>query len=235
MDPSQIAHLFANPWTAAVAVLAVVVELIPREVVAVPVAVRRWIGWLAVLACAPVALAVGANIAGAMMAGAVGLGGSWLLLEAVEAGRRKMGTNAVLPPPPPPPDPKGDAGSTLALLLAIGITLPSVACVTPHSRPLASYAVPAATGQDDASETRAECRRLRDRSMLSGAGSATAGALASGLAAMAGPVERERWERGLNVAAAVTAALGAGLAILSTSYGGVHDAHCTPWPTRADE
>lgn len=109
MDPTQIAYLFANPWTAAVAVLAVVVELIPREVIAVPVAVRRWVGWLAVLACAPVALAVGADVAGAMMAGAVGLGGSWLLLEAVEAGRRRMTTGEPVtaddPPPllPPPP------------------------------------------------------------------------------------------------------------------------------------
>ncbi len=107
MDPNQIVHLFANPWTAAVAVLAVVVETMPRGWL--PAAVRRWVGWLAVLACAPVALAVGADIAGAMMAGAVGLGGSWLLLEAVEAGRRRMSTSETVtdddPPPllPPPP------------------------------------------------------------------------------------------------------------------------------------
>lgn len=107
MDPTQIAHLFANAWTAAVAVLAVVVETMPSAWL--PGAVRRWVGWLAVLACAPVALAVGADIAGAMMAGAVGLGGSWLLLEAVEAGRRRMTSAEAVtaddPPPllPPPP------------------------------------------------------------------------------------------------------------------------------------
>lgn len=107
MDPSQIAHLFANPWTAAVAVLAVVVETMPHEWL--PATVRRWVGWLAVLLCLPVALVVGVNIAGAMMAGAVGLGGSWLLLEAVEAGRRRMTTSETVttddPPPllPPPP------------------------------------------------------------------------------------------------------------------------------------
>lgn len=89
MDPSQIVHLFANPWTAAVAVLAVVVETMPAEWVAVPDSVRRWVGWLAVAACAPAAVVVGADIAGAMMAGAMGLAGSWLLLEVVEAGSKR--------------------------------------------------------------------------------------------------------------------------------------------------
>lgn len=106
MDPTQIAYLFANPWTAAVAVLAVVVETMPSGWL--PAAVRRWVGWLAVLACAPVALAVGTDMAGAMMAGSVGLGGSWLLLEAVEAGRRRLHGSVATdddPPPllPPPP------------------------------------------------------------------------------------------------------------------------------------
>lgn len=109
MDPNQIVSLFANAWTAVVAVLAVAVETAPEEWI--PAAVRRWVGWLAVLACAPVALAVGADVAGAMLAGAIGLGGSWLLLEAVEAGRRRakgkqLEPDAKLPPPPPPPDPK---------------------------------------------------------------------------------------------------------------------------------
>lgn len=107
MDPNQIVHLFANPWTAAVAVLAVVVETAPKEWI--PAAIRRWIGWLAVLACAPVALAIGQDMAGAMFAGAAGLAGSWLLTEMVEGGRRRMRSIEVVtdddPPPllPPPP------------------------------------------------------------------------------------------------------------------------------------
>lgn len=108
MDPSQIAHMFANPWTAAVSVLAVVVETAPASWMPVPI--RRWIGWLAVLACAPVAIAVGANVAGTMMAGAVGLAGSWMLLELVEAGRRSMKASEMPaddePPPLLPPPPK---------------------------------------------------------------------------------------------------------------------------------
>lgn len=115
MDPSQIVHLFANPWTAAVAVLAVVVETMPAEWVAIPDSVRRWVGWLAVAACAPAAVLVGADSAGAMMAGAMGLAGSWLLLEVVEAGSKRQRGRRVAdpdmrtaddePPPlyPPPP------------------------------------------------------------------------------------------------------------------------------------
>lgn len=103
MDPSQIVHLFANAWTASVAVLAVVVETAPADWM--PAAIRRWIGWLAVLACAPVALLTGQDVAGAMMAGAVGLGGSWLLMEMVEAARHSMRAKDGEPPPilPPPP------------------------------------------------------------------------------------------------------------------------------------
>jgi hypothetical protein len=107
MDPSQIVHLFANAWTASVAVLAVVVETMPNEWIAVPQAVRRWIGWLAVLACAPVAAVIGADVAGAMLAGAMGLGGSWLLMEFVEAGRHSMrAKDDGEPPPLYPPPPK---------------------------------------------------------------------------------------------------------------------------------
>jgi hypothetical protein len=114
-----------------------------------------------------------------------------------------------------------------SLYLAIGS-----ACITPHTRPLASYSgdVPALGIGDEMRETRAECRHLRDRSLLTGAGSAAAGALASGLSAVALPVDRQGIELGLNVTAAVSAAVAAGLALLSTSYSGAMDAHCTPWP-----
>jgi hypothetical protein len=107
MDPNQIAHLFANPWTAVVAVVAAAVETSPRGWL--PAAVREWIGWLAVIACAPLALVVGADVAVAMLSGAGGLIGSWLLVEAVEGGRRRMRSTEVTtaddPPPllPPPP------------------------------------------------------------------------------------------------------------------------------------
>jgi hypothetical protein len=114
-----------------------------------------------------------------------------------------------------------------SLYLALGS-----ACITPHTRPLASYSgdVPALGIGDEMRETRAECRHLRDRSLLTGAGSAAAGALASGLSAVALPVDRQGIELGLNVTAAVSAGLAAGLALLSTSYSGAMDSHCTPWP-----
>jgi hypothetical protein len=104
LDPSQIVHLFANPWTAVVGVLAAVVETVPEGWV--HRAVRRWIGWLAVLACAPVALVLGLDVAGALLSAAMGLAGSWLLVEAVEAGQRRVSSGPPPHPPPPPPDPK---------------------------------------------------------------------------------------------------------------------------------
>ena len=104
MDPSLLAHLFANPWTAVVGVLAAVVETAPDAWV--PRSVRRWIGWLAVLACAPVALLIGHDVAQALLFAAMGLAGSWLLVEAVEAGQRRLLGGPPPHPPPPPPDPK---------------------------------------------------------------------------------------------------------------------------------
>lgn len=107
MDPSLIAHLFANPWTAVVGVLAAVVQTAPDSWV--PTGLRRWIGWLAVLACAPVALVIGQDVAGALLSAAMGLAGSWLLVEVVEAGQHRYRSRAEEPPPllPPPPQPKG--------------------------------------------------------------------------------------------------------------------------------
>ena len=106
LDPSQIVHLFANPWTAVVGVIAAVVQTAPDAWV--PRQVRRWIGWLAVLVCAPLALLLGQDVAGSLFSGVVGLSGSWLLVEIVEAGQRRAGVRAEEPPPllPPPPQPK---------------------------------------------------------------------------------------------------------------------------------
>jgi hypothetical protein len=105
------------------------------------------------------------------------------------------------------------------------------ACVTPQSRPLSSYSgAPMAMVDDGAHETRAECRRMRDRSIVATAGGAAAGALASGLGGAAIPIDRDGVELSLGVASAVTAALGAGLALLATSYQGALDVHCSPWP-----
>ena len=114
--------------------------------------------------------------------------------------------------------------------MACALLVAQAGCVTPRSRPLASFAPMGVAGADSASETRAECRRMRDRSLLSGAGAGAAAALASGLGAVAIPVDREGVEIGLGVASAVTAAVAAGLALLSTSYGGALDTHCSPWP-----
>lgn len=103
----QTFHLFANPWTAIVGVLAAVVQTAPSSWV--PHTVRRWIGWLAVLACAPLALFLGQPVADALMSAVVGLSGSWLLVEVVEAGQHRFRARAEEPPPllPPPPRPKG--------------------------------------------------------------------------------------------------------------------------------
>jgi hypothetical protein len=100
VDLSQIAHLFTNPWTAIVGVLAVVVQTAPDAWV--PHSVRRWI---AVLACAPLALVLGQDVAGALFSAALGLSGSWLLVEVVEAGQHRFGKQDEEPPPllPPPP------------------------------------------------------------------------------------------------------------------------------------
>jgi hypothetical protein len=102
MDLQQITHLFVNPWAAIVAVLAVVVETAPDEWF--PRGIRRWVGWLAVLACAPVAVALGYDLAPTLFSAAMGLSGGWLLLEVVEA-RRPVGKTDEPPPvliPPPP-------------------------------------------------------------------------------------------------------------------------------------
>lgn len=85
MDPVEIVRLFANPYTAVVAVLAAAVEEAPDEWL--PDSVRGCIGWLCVLACAPVAAFFGRDVAPAMLGGFLGLGGSWLLVEAVRARR----------------------------------------------------------------------------------------------------------------------------------------------------
>lgn len=92
MDPVEIVKLFANPYTAIVAVLAAAVEEAPDEWL--HDSVRGCIGWLCVLACAPVAAGFGAEVAPAMFGGFLGLGGSWLLVEAVRArrGRRVIGS-----------------------------------------------------------------------------------------------------------------------------------------------
>lgn len=102
MDFSQIAYLFANPWTAIVGVLVAVVQTAPDGWV-LP-SVRRWVGWLAVLACAPAALLLGHDVAPALLFGAVGLGGSWLLVEVVEGGQHRLRARSEPPPllPPPP-------------------------------------------------------------------------------------------------------------------------------------
>lgn len=92
MDPVEIVKLFANPYTAVVAVLAAAVEEAPDEWLLD--SVRRCIGWLCVAACAPVALALGQDVAPAMFGGFLGLGGSWLLVEAVRA--RRAGRAAVV-------------------------------------------------------------------------------------------------------------------------------------------
>jgi hypothetical protein len=107
MDPSQIVHLFANPWTAVIGVLVAVVQTAPAGWV--PASMRRWIGWLAVLACAPLALLLGHDVSAALLSAAVGLSGSWLLVEVVEAGQHRMRARAEEPPPllPPPPHQKG--------------------------------------------------------------------------------------------------------------------------------
>jgi len=106
MDPVQIVELFANPYTAVVAVLAAVVEEAPTAWL--PAAVRRWIGWLCVLACAPVAVLLGQDMAPAMLGGFLGLGGSWLLVEAVRMRHRgtvaRMTHNTDDRPPTPKPD-----------------------------------------------------------------------------------------------------------------------------------
>ncbi len=87
MDPAQIVALFANPYTAIVAVLAAVVEVVPADWM--PPAVRHWIGWLCVLLCAPAAVLVGQDMAPAMLAGFMGLSGSWLIVELVRVRRPK--------------------------------------------------------------------------------------------------------------------------------------------------
>lgn len=97
MDPVEIVRLFANPYTAVVAVLAAAVEEAPDEWL--PDSVRGCIGWLCVLACAPVAAGFGADVAPAMFGGFLGLGGSWLLVEAVRA--RRSGRAAVVSSRPP--------------------------------------------------------------------------------------------------------------------------------------
>lgn len=86
MDPVETVRLFANPFTAVVAVIAASVEETPEKLL--PESVRRWIGWLCVLACAPVAALLGQDVAPAMLGGFLGLGGSWLLVEAIRARRR---------------------------------------------------------------------------------------------------------------------------------------------------
>lgn len=85
MDPVEIVRLFTNPFTAVVAVFAAAVEEAPEEWL--PDSVRRWIGWLCVVACAPAAAMLGQDVAPAMFGGFLGLGGSWLLVEAVRASR----------------------------------------------------------------------------------------------------------------------------------------------------
>lgn len=107
MDPTQIVHLFANPWTAVIGVLVAVVQTAPATWVPAPM--RRWIGWLAVLACAPLALLLGHDVAVVLLSAAVGLSGSWLLVEIVEASQHRLRARAEEPPPllPPPPQPKG--------------------------------------------------------------------------------------------------------------------------------
>lgn len=120
-------------------------------------------------------------------------------------------------------------------VLAVGATLLVLlgGCMTPQSRPLSSLSgAPMATASS--SETRAECRRMRDRSIFATAGGAAAGALASGLGGVAIPVERRGVELGLGVASALTAAAAAGLALLSASYQGALDSHCSPWPGAAE-
>ena len=90
MDPVEIVRLFANPYTAVVAVIAAAVEDAPDEWMFE--SLKRWVGWLCVLACAPVAAAFGADVAQALFGGFLGLGGSWLLVEAMRArrGRRVL-------------------------------------------------------------------------------------------------------------------------------------------------
>lgn len=85
MDPVEIVKLFGNPYTAVVAVLAAAVEEAPDAWIST--SVRGCIGWLCVLACAPMAALFGAEVAPAMFGGFLGLGGSWLLVEAVRARR----------------------------------------------------------------------------------------------------------------------------------------------------
>lgn len=125
------------------------------------------------------------------------------------------------------------SGPLAAVLLPLA-PLPALmlaGCITPRSAPLEPRPGFSAKSIDaSTAETLAECRRMRDRGILTGAGSAGAGALSAGLGALAIPADRERLQLGLGVGAAVTAAVGAGLALLSTQYGGAVKAHCSPWP-----
>lgn len=119
------------------------------------------------------------------------------------------------------------SGPLLVLLLP-GLAM-AAGCVTPSTQPMASH--PGFSVRTEAAaETLAECRRMRDRSMWTAAGSAAAGALAGGLGAVALPVDRKRVELGLGLASALTAGVGAGLALLSSRYSSAQDEHCTPWP-----
>jgi hypothetical protein len=128
------------------------------------------------------------------------------------------------------------SGPLAAVLLPLA-PLPALmlsGCITPRSAPLEPRPGISAKSIDaSTAETLAECRRMRDRGILTGAGSAGAGALSAGLGALAIPADRERLQLGLGVGAAVTAAVGAGLALLSTQYGGAVKAHCSPWPVSA--
>lgn len=122
------------------------------------------------------------------------------------------------------------AGIVLVLALPLAGLGMTMGCVTPQSRPLASFGGPPMSSPSAMAETRAECHRLRERSFMTGAGASAAAALASSLGAVSLPVDRDGVELGLTVGAAVVAAVSAGLALLSTSYSGAMDAHCTPWP-----
>lgn len=79
-------------------------------------------------------------------------------------------------------------------------------------------------------ETRAECRQMRDRAFLTAALGSGAAAVATGIGGLALPFNDRGLQLGFGIASVLTAAAGATLALLSTSYQGTLDTHCNPWP-----
>lgn len=231
MDIENFINLLATGqiWPAIAAALLVGTRVLRRLGLDKVVREHRLRPWIPVgLAFAAWAIAVASGAADTVVEGALqallglvtALAGHDIgqaLVELLKAIGRSRGGSA------------GAATGALLLLLAMG---PAPGCIAPQTRPVSFY-----TGQvaEDAAaaETRAECRRLRDRSWWTAAGAAAAGSLAAGMGGVRELDHGPRVELALGITGIAVAAVGAGLALMSTSYQGALDAHCSPWPAES--